>query len=758
MMPRGRILVYDMENTAETRTELVSIGRELFSLLLDLKAISGFSEDAVSQWEKSYRQLLFQLTSEKLRMAVVGPIKSGKSTFLNALLNDDYLNRGAGVITSIVTRIRFGEKLKGILHLKGWEEINEEISQAMILLPNMKPMDNHAKFDIQTTQSRKYLQEVLNRLNPEQFFNQGIRDTNTVLLNCFLKGYDDIHPIHNSDSRMIEYSAENFKEHRRFVGNDALSVYLKDVLLEINTSELDNDVELADCQGSDSSNPLHMAMIQDYLQWIHLTIYVISSRIGLRQADIRFLSMIRKMGIIENVIFVVNCDISEHETIEDLNRIVQTIKEELVSFHPNPEIYVFSALYELFKSIQNTLPEIDELRLKQWQFQAEIVEYTHQQFVQFKAGLNQKLSDKRAVLMLKNPIERFGVILSAITDAVGIHSEILSRDEESAHQFIETMSKQVQQIHQIQTMVQSTLSGATSRLKGTMSTDVHNFFDTQSGAAFRFLIDFIRNYSVDLHKYLTDIEETGFLNTLYRVYQEFKQAVETAVTEKVNPEIFRFVRKTEAGIFDDLKNIAESYTDIVDNVLEMALQTLAQLGVSNDAVSQHSQIQGLDLESVKKINNLTPPALVPLTRYSAIVKTEAVVHYGIHNLANMASRLVSKRSKSSHRNAEKALQKGVERMKRLAETSIREQSKNYRENLKFHYLFKLVDAASQQLSNVLLDRFKGYMTDLTTMRKLIETHHDDKHQTIQQLGDIRIKIHRIEKQIDTIKSHVHILK
>ena len=757
MIPRERLLENTMENTAETRTELVSIGRELFSLLLDLKAISGFSEDAVSQWEKSYRQLLFQLTSEKLRMAVVGPIKSGKSTFLNALLKDDYLNRGAGVITSIVTRIRHGEKLKGILHFKSWEEINEEISQAMILLPNMKLVENESGFDIQTTQSRKRLQEVLNRLNPEQFIKQGIRDANTVLLNCFLKGYDEIHPIHNPDSRMIEYSDENFKEHRRFVGNDALSVYLKDVLLEIDTSDLDNDVELADCQGSDSSNPLHLAMIQDYLQWIHLTIYVISSRIGLRQADIRFLSMIRKMGIIENVIFVVNCDISEHETIEDLNRIVHNIKEELASFHPDPEIYVFSALYELFTSIRRTLPEIDALRLKQWQIQTEIVQFTHQQFKRFKDGLNQKISDKRAVLMLKNPIERFGVILSAITDAVAIHNEILGRDEESAHQFIETMSKQVQHINQIQSMVQSTLSGATSRLKGTISTDVHNFFDTQSGAAFRYLIDFIRNYSVDLQKYTQDMEETGFLNTLYMVYQEFKQAVEATVTEKVNPEIFHFVRQTELKIFEELRTIAESYTDIVENVLEMAIKTLSQLGVSDNAISQHTKIQGLDMDSVKKMNNLTPPALVPLTRYSAIIRTEAVIHYGIHNLANMAGKLFSKKA-ASQRNAVKALQKGVERMKRLAEASIREQSKNYRENLKFNYLNKLVDTASQQLSNTLLDRFRGYTTDLTAMRKSTETHHDDKHQTIQQIGDIRVIIHQIEKQIDTIKTQVHVLK
>ena len=47
---------------------------------------------------------------------------------------------------------------------------------------------------------------------------------------------------------------------RAFVGNETLAVYLKDVLLEISSGNVESNIEIADCQGSDSSNPLHLAI------------------------------------------------------------------------------------------------------------------------------------------------------------------------------------------------------------------------------------------------------------------------------------------------------------------------------------------------------------------------------------------------------------------------------------------------------------------------------------------------------------------
>ena len=68
---------------------------------------------------------------------------------------------------------------------------------------------------------------------------------------------------------------------------------MNDVCLTLNAPEgFGENLEIADCQGSDSPNPLHLAMIQDYLIQTHLLVYVLSSRTGVRQSDIKFLTLI----------------------------------------------------------------------------------------------------------------------------------------------------------------------------------------------------------------------------------------------------------------------------------------------------------------------------------------------------------------------------------------------------------------------------------------------------------------------------------
>ena len=82
---------------------LLDINNDILGLIEATRSVPELSHEAVAEWEKTCRLLPQQLEEEIMRVAVVGTIKSGKSTFLNSLLQGDYLKRGAGVITSIVT-------------------------------------------------------------------------------------------------------------------------------------------------------------------------------------------------------------------------------------------------------------------------------------------------------------------------------------------------------------------------------------------------------------------------------------------------------------------------------------------------------------------------------------------------------------------------------------------------------------------------------------------------------------------------------
>jgi polynucleotide 5'-kinase involved in rRNA processing len=85
---------------------IARINEKLLSVLRTAKSITGLENFSFGDWERTCTAIPAQLEEGIVRVAVVGPIKSGKSTLLNSVLGGDYLKRGAGVVTSIVTRVR----------------------------------------------------------------------------------------------------------------------------------------------------------------------------------------------------------------------------------------------------------------------------------------------------------------------------------------------------------------------------------------------------------------------------------------------------------------------------------------------------------------------------------------------------------------------------------------------------------------------------------------------------------------------------
>ncbi len=104
-----------MDNCIELKETLLKINQAILALFRDARSIPGLSDYSFDDWEKTCLSISQQLNEEVIRVAVVGPVKSGKSTFINSLFEGDYLKRGAGVVTSMVTRIRSGSTLKATL-------------------------------------------------------------------------------------------------------------------------------------------------------------------------------------------------------------------------------------------------------------------------------------------------------------------------------------------------------------------------------------------------------------------------------------------------------------------------------------------------------------------------------------------------------------------------------------------------------------------------------------------------------------------
>jgi GTPase SAR1 family protein len=735
------------------RDEVLQINTEVLALFSTAQSIPGMSDYSFGNWGKTCAALPQQLAEDIIRVAIVGPIKSGKSTLMNSIFKGDYVKRGAGVVTSIVTRVRNGDRLRAKLFFKSWDEVNAEMEQALVLFPSLNWRSENSAYDIRQEKDRSDLQRALADLSGDQLITQETRNLNNVLLSSYLKGYETVINLFTPENTVRLFEQDRFSDHKAFVGNESLAVYLKDILLEINSKDIQSNIEIADCQGSDSSNPLHLTMIQDYLLLTHLIVYVVSSRTGLRQADIRFLAMIKKMGILENTLFVINCDFSEHESIDDLKSLVHRVREELAMVQPQPQICTFSALYNLFSSQHDELSDKNRLRLQQWRADRELLDFSNLETVRFDSIFNDILARQRSTLLLQNHVERLGVILDGTYDWVRLSRDVLARDAGGAAELVEKIRRHQQRLNQIKLSVKNTLSGAGPEIKKELDREVNRFFDLHSDNIVKDIVRFISGYTLAPDTYEKSLDVAGFSQTLYQVFQEFKHSLDSFITEVANPEVIRFIHSKEQRIGEYFEALIAPFdTMIEDAFAEYPGWSQRTKFVQNGRTPSRNLRPAMD--SIAQQRGLRRPPFVATMHYSARTKTEAMVRLGFYRAVRNVKILFKKSANPTGGEALRALKDAVRRMQLEVGKSMVFHLKDYQENLKFGYFHGLVEAASDSFAQALLDRFQTYLSDISTTIGHLGKSQFDKEKALKILNEMDQVLQGLSDKLAQIRRRI----
>lgn len=742
-----------MNNHEGLTKELLTINRDIAELLTRIGHMPTAPSHGFAGWRQTCERIENQLSEELIRVAVIGAIKSGKSTLINALFQGDYLKRGAGVVTSMVTRVRRGDRLSARLYFKSWEVVNQDIERALHLFPSMEWRSHDAPFDIRLETDRSELATALAALESKHLLTNDTRNLNSLYLLSYLKGYERVSQVLSAGNHTLEYKETDFSAHREFSGNDTLAFYLKDIALEINTGEIESHIEIADCQGSDSPNPLHMAMIQDYLLVANLLIYVISSRTGIRQADLNFLSMIKKMGIMDSVVFVVNCDLSEHESHEELNRLIAKITADIAILKPAPAIYAYSALLSLFRAGRETLSAKDRKRLAQWEAETAMCDFLTGQEKAFVREFQTTVTRRRYALLFSNHSERLGMIINSLGQWIRMHQEVLTKGAEAAARLVKVMKSRQKKIDRMKSMVKSTLDGAVQQIKREIRTDADRFFDHRNGEVIPELTEFIKNDLVSLQPYRDRLTGDGFSTTMYHLFQEFKNHIDTFMTENANPGIFHFIREQEEKIKESVDAVIKPYEVMAADALARQEAALGRDESSPAACrpSPETTIR-LDVETLKRENRLVFPPAAAVMNYSVAVQTEAVMRLGYYRFIEGVRRLFRRPAADGAENALAALADAVARMKRETLEGLLFHFKNYRENIKFQYLFRLVDILAAHVLDRLMERFHDYAEDLSALAAATDGDQTDKKRLYEEFtkaaeaaGDIAGRLARFEE-------------
>jgi GTPase SAR1 family protein len=722
--------------------------------LLDFpQQLTGREDSAFGEWTSACETIQEQLSEDMIRVAVVGAIKSGKSTFINSLLAGDYLKRGAGVVTAIVTRIRHGRVPKAKLFFKSWDQVNSDIANALVLLPNFTLPEGSGPFDIRREPDRNALAHALSLLNPDQMISRGTRNANAVLLGCYLKGFDQVENLVSTEPAERVFEGPEIDAHRRFAGEDAHAVYLTDIELEIDSPFLNGQIEIADCQGSDSSNPLHLAMIQDYLNLTHLIVYVISSRTGIRQADIKFLSMIKKMGILDHILFVINCDFSEHSSLEDMRTLIERTTEELALLRPEPKVFAFSALYNLFGKIETQLPEKDRLRFANWRDDTQIEAFSNDNSNRFNSAFENKTTRERQSIRLGSHLDRMERILAGMRNWVEINQQLLARGGENISQIGVRIQAYQDQVNKIRSLMKTTLEGALSRIKKEMKRDVDHLFGGRSDGLIGAVVNFIKSNHPPLDDYAPSLTEQGFRATMYQVFQDFRQSVDAFMAESISPQILGFLREKEGKLADDLASMARPYDGMIQEAMTEFSQSLVELDIPPIELSS-GHFGFPDVPMVKHQRGISYPPAVLALQYSMGIKTDAVFHFGYYSTLTFLRRIIRRPPANELEKGMKALERGLRRIRQEMERTILSHFLDYKENIKFQYIIKLADALSDMIRETLLNRFQSHVDSLVQMVSLIDSRQLDEAQASNMLADMMRKTQGIESGLDHIRQQI----
>jgi len=714
---------------------------ETLAILQQGQDIPQIRDPSFDAHKAACRQMPAHIREGRLKIAVVGAIKSGKSTFVNSLLGKDLVKRGAGVITSITTRVRKGRKNQACLYLKSWDDINSQLQNALLLFPDDgSDTGNPEKFDIRRKKDRQYLKKAYQTLVYD------FPDTNTqirpetLLMKHALCGFEHCRGLVQADEAVLCFASKEFDKHKAYTADPNKAFYVKDVCLDVFGRRMEPYIEIADCQGADSTDPAQLAQVLTYLESSNLIVYCISSRIGLRQSDMTFLKQIKNSGLLDHIIFINNCDFTEHETLDDLMKIETSIRDTLELLAIHPPLFSFSCLYNFFLNRESKLNKKELSRLKFWQEEKKMVHYCDLKTAEFNSFFKQVMDKNRYDLLISNHLKHLEMILEQVDQRAGVFLELLSSDRKKEETAKQTLNNLYHNASRLESIVTNSIPGAVTGLKHEIQSNLNDFFVHDKKAVLNKAQAYIQAIDIDVETYKSVAKVSGFKQILYLLFQDVKRDLDVYFIKTVNPELKKFVQTQEDRIFLFFQDLFDSYPiDLLKTGPYSSFETKPEL-----AHPQTRFREFVDIEKIKKILGLQLPSQIFEAKYTPRIKTHALTEFGLKTLSQLLSLLFNSNARFSF---SPGLKNAAKKIKKENQKIIKDQFEQYHMKLRELYFLPLIEAASREFKEKINERFNGYRSFKEKMEHLSGLERSEKKSQKNKVLAIKQRIKRLSQEI-----------
>jgi hypothetical protein len=352
--------------------------------------------------------------------------------------------------------------------------------------------------------------------------------------------------------------------------------------------------------------------------------------------------------------------------------------------------------------------------------------------------------------MLQNPIERLSGISAGMTHWIGVNRDVISRDAASARTIAERLRRHQQRFGQILAALKSSLSGVGPAIKQDVAGDVNRFLAPASGEIMAPINDFIAGYRLAPDSYADRLRQFGFFQTLYQVFQVFKQALDAFIAEHINPEIIRFIAAEENKIRSALESIATPYQGLIADAHAEFCSLMADLGISIETTGPES-IGMPSVEALLRHTGLSVPPLATAIGYTARIRTEAVLRRGFYRTVSGFKKIMKKPVQRGEDDV-RAIQEAMRVIKRETRQSLEFHLKDYQENLKFRYLFRLAETVAQRFEQAVVQQLQAYSTDFGMLAERLGTRQVDRESAAARLADMHARGRKIGEDLARLKA------
>ncbi len=717
------------------------------NIFQECKKIPKMHDLSFDDHKKTCHRILEDIKSNRLKIAVVGTIKSGKSSFINSLVEKDLLKRGAGVVTSITTRIRKGKKNRANIYFKSWDTINLQLQRTLELFPDSASFDefssqNFTNFDIRRNKDREILKKILNILTCNFPVSKKGIQPEILLIKHAIQGFDTCNKLVQPDEASLTFEYKEFEKFKTFTSDPDMAFYIKDVCLEVYGKIIDPDIEIADCQGADSIDPGQLAQILNYLESSNLIIYCISSRTGLRQADILFLNQIKNLGLLDNIIFINNCDFSEHENLDNLIKIETAIKESLEFLKIYPNFFSLSSLYNLFSKSstkgKSKLNKKDKIRLKLWQEEKKIIKYCDLHTRDFNLFFQDVIDKNRQDFLFSNHFKRLTIILYQLEEHINIFLDLLSSNRSKEADAIQTLDWFEQNATRLESMVKKSIGNYVKDIKDKIHQNLHNAFKQDHALVLNKTLDFIKNAAfIDVEQYKSS-SESSFNQILYLMFQDFKRKLDIYELENVKPELKYFVKTQEKEIISYFQSLFDSLQiDLIKDGNQTQIANLSNSGIIYDGA--------LSFEKIKKILDIQMPSPVFEAQYTSRIKANVFTGFSFHTMSVVLASLFKKKTLFSF---SPGLNTAAIKIRQENLKLIKVQFRQFFINLENDYFILLIEAVTRDFQEKLNERFAIYHSCKKEADHIFSLNLSEKKDTKSKIELILLHISRVHYHIE----------